>query len=213
MTEAGYEILPGAALNDPALRERIEQKIRKKGYGERSRELLARHPWREFGYKRGKWARTNGMLDQWWDYKSWQRDYSHVQLLDPASGVALAVLLSPGFVKRSAVQGRIWVAGDPCGAAVLTPVGDGVKQVELTAALPSPTPYREEFPHGGSLWLADCPRKPRRSRGFVWDGKAERRNWSEDKAEAERVEAETQRAVAELLKPGSPTGHRPPERL
>ena len=206
MTEADPGITPGAALNDPALRATVDR-IRasrmpvRREEGERLRDLLARHPWQEFGYKRGAWYRAPGLFDQFWNYRTWQRDDDRLQVIDPATGTALAETTRTGFRALPGVQGRLWAAGDPRDVCVITPAGDGKEQLVLSAPVPSPVPYREEFRYGRSLWFADCPGKPRREDGYVWDPKAERRDWDRDRADAEQVRTEVNRALTDALRP------------
>ncbi|MFC1421520.1 hypothetical protein [Streptacidiphilus cavernicola] len=117
------------------------------------------------------------MTLHYWYHRTWQRDDNRLQVIDPATGTALAESARTGFRALPGPQGRLWAAGDPRSLCVITPAGDGEEQLVLSPV--PPTPYR----------------------GGAWDPKAERRDWGQDKADAEQVRTEVNHALADALKP------------
>ena len=224
MTTTDDWIAPGAALNDPALRERLDPDRKHGLFGLLPaqhavvRALVARYPWQEYGYKAGRWSRQEGELfERFADYQVWRRSDYPIQLLDPASGSPVGELQSRGSAEIPTPRGRLWLAGDPRLIAVCTPAGDGKKILEVAVSssaldidllkavgdlrpgemLPEPsTPfhYQETFPYGRSTWLADCPRKPRRRDGFHWGDKPKP---SPEEQAAATARSEAQLAVLE----------------
>jgi hypothetical protein len=153
------DILPGAALNDPELQQTVRQKIEdavkresskvQHWVGERSREraermlnVLANYGWQEFAYKYGFWARAT--TDSW-GFTGAQKLYDRILMIDPGSGAPIAELAfgggGPSFLREA---GRVWFAGDPQVGGVITPVGDGKRDVKLAVRPPA----------GGASWDA-----------------------------------------------------------
>ena len=200
MTTTDDWIAPGAALNEPELRARLDPGRKPGRLGSMpahhtvARALLARYPWQEYAYKAGQWNRQEGLLSDWYEGGgAWGRDEYAIQLLHPTTGSPVGELHSKVSADIPTPRGRLWLAGDPRLIAVCTPAGDGRKVLQVavsTSALgidllkvvddlrpgemlpepPTPFHYQESFPYGRSTWFADQPRKPRRGDGFHWGG-------------------------------------------
>jgi len=194
VTQEEPSLAPGAALHDPELRQLV-QRMRGSGRsGEREtgrclEGLLGQYPWQEYGYKAGRWERTDsavGLFGLW----RWSRTYQVFQVIDPRGGSPLAELRDPDGAALAPPEGSVWIAGDPRVAAAYSPAGDGKRTVRLAVspfvpqaeamefaatARPGDRPpfalvrYEERFPYGGSTWLTDCPGKPTRSQGYSWN--------------------------------------------
>jgi hypothetical protein len=131
-------IRSGAALADPETRQFVEENILHATYSmsERSRKLpdlaynqegivniLANYPWREYGYKKGRWARVM-FYDPFIRFRTWEKIYQGLALTDPANGREIAEVdgaVCPG----EEPSGRLLFAGDPHYAGVLNVVARG----------------------------------------------------------------------------------------
>ncbi len=219
MDENTEHIAPGAALNDPVLRARMDAHRSAVFQGlaaryEVARRLLARYPWQEYAYKAGQWDRRPGLLfERFLDYDTWQHDRDAIQLLDPRSGTPVGELRSHIDLWRfPRKQGRILVAGDPRLIVAYSPAGDGHRRIsyaqavgtettdvmkivedlapgEMLPRLPGSDQYREQLPYGRPTWYLDCPRRPRRSQGFHWPTRREAKNAPPDPAADARFHA------------------------
>ena len=132
----GIEIAPGAALNDPrvqaSIAERVTRRINiRRDDDLRIQHILANYPWREYGYKYGRWEWEETIFSSVivTRYK-WSRSFRSVELVDPG-GRELSEMTSfwtelPALCKYS---GRFLFAGDPAVAGVYSPLGDGVEKM------------------------------------------------------------------------------------
>ncbi|MEY9849161.1 hypothetical protein [Streptacidiphilus sp. MAP5-3] len=185
-------------LDNPAVRaeleKRKESKLKEKRRYAAAYELLLQHcPWREFGYRLGRWERV-----QTWEFcglrlVEWEKT-DVLQLIDLGSGRAInEMYLDPqqlpfgSGVELPRPTGRVWLAGSPFSKAVLSLHGSELGLFQATAShllredpeelarqllsgqerLPR-EPYQQVDRYGRSTWLADCPEKPRKQDGFTW---------------------------------------------
>jgi hypothetical protein len=198
-------IRPGAALADPETRRFVEAHVlnaqhnvvvRHSYLADRAYNkegivnVLANYPWREFGYKYGRWQRVLvveelGGLIPW---RSWERKSTTLLLTDPRTGQEVAEV--EGLATRvQAPAGRLLFAGDPAYAGVVSAVRDGERSIfivgnirlghpegvqgiaekarDLTKAMvpgrPPPAqlhPLPESSLRHLGPWVADHPEKP-----------------------------------------------------
>jgi hypothetical protein len=141
-------IRPGAALNDLETRRLVEDNIINNAFGMSDRfmkhpdlsynkeaivNILANYPWREYGYKKGRWARVM-IEDPWIPIRTWQKFYSTMLLTDPTTGREIAEVggeMCPG----EEPSGRLLFAGDPHYAGVLNSVVAGKRRVCIVGSI------------------------------------------------------------------------------
>lgn len=83
------EILPGAALNEPRLQQAIAQRVgRRIGRSNalRMQNILGHYPWREYGYKYGRWQKVGTFFNQITDGYKWGHVFQEFALVDLATG-------------------------------------------------------------------------------------------------------------------------------
>lgn len=129
------EIAPGAALNDPRLQQAVAERVgRRIGRDEalRTQNILAHYPWREYGYKYGRWEWEQTFFSIVATRYKWAHAFRSVALVDPA-GRELGEMTSYRIESSDLVKfsGRFWFAGEPTIAGVYSPVGDGVEKLNL----------------------------------------------------------------------------------
>lgn len=95
--------------------------------------ILANYPWREYGYKKARWARA--VIDEnWLPIRTWQKIYKTLLLTDPATGQEIAEVGGnpcPG----EEPSGRLLFAGDPHYAGVLNTVAYGERRVCILGSI------------------------------------------------------------------------------
>lgn len=141
-------IRPGAALNDPETRRFVEENILDKKFGMSDRSMknpdraynkeaivnvLANYPWREYGYKKARWARVK-FDELWLPVRNWGKSHHTLLLTDPATGAEIAEVggeVCPG----EEPSGRLLFAGDPHYAGVLNTVVRGQQRVCIVGSI------------------------------------------------------------------------------
>jgi hypothetical protein len=141
-------IRPGAALNEPDTRRFVEDNIINKEFSRAERfwklpetsynkeaivNILANYPWREYGYKKARWARRQ-LDENWIPIRTWQKSSKTLLLTDPATGQEIAEVGGkpcPG----EEPSGRLLFAGDPHYAGVLNTVANGTRQVCIVGSI------------------------------------------------------------------------------
>ncbi|HWE92301.1 MAG TPA: hypothetical protein VG317_22740 [Pseudonocardiaceae bacterium] len=128
-----FPIAPGAALTDPRLQQAVAQRVgRRMGREDalRIQNILAHYPWREYGYKYGRWQRVDTLLNT--GYK-WGQVFESFVLVDTTSGQEIGELTAEGLslFKLAKFSGKLWFAGEPTVAGVYSPAGDGVQDLRF----------------------------------------------------------------------------------
>jgi hypothetical protein len=130
------EIVPGAALNDPRLQQAIAQRVGRRISRDdalRMQNILAHYPWREYGYKYGRWEWEETFFSVVATRYKWAHAFRSVALVDPA-GTELGEMTSSTTETTSDLvkfSGRFLFAGEPTIAGVYSPVGDGVEKLNF----------------------------------------------------------------------------------
>jgi hypothetical protein len=95
--------------------------------------ILAHYPWREYGYKYGRWQKVGTLLSDITAGETWGKVFNAFVLVDLVSGQEVGEMTAAGvdgfpLVKYS---GSLWFAGEPAVAGVYTPAGDGVRNLKF----------------------------------------------------------------------------------
>jgi hypothetical protein len=143
-------IRPGAALSDPATRAFVEEHLLNAHYNVVIRHswvpdrvynkegivnILANFPWREYGYKWGRWRRKP-VIDElpfipWYD---WYEVHETLLLTDPRSGREVNEV-NGIVIKAQKPAGRLFFAGDPHYAGVVNTVVDGERHMYIVGSV------------------------------------------------------------------------------
>lgn len=148
-------IRPSAALNDPETRAFVEDRIINARYDFITRHsylpdraynkegivnILANFPWREYGYKFGRWRRKPVISElPFIPWYAWEVTYDTLLLTDPNTGQEIAEVNGLAMHMRPPA-GRVLFAGDPHYAGVINRVIKGERRMSIvgSARLSSP---------------------------------------------------------------------------
>jgi hypothetical protein len=207
-TSINVPIRPGAALANPETRAFVEENIINAKFDVVTRHswipdrvynkdgivnVLANYPWREYGYKFGRWRREIFVTElPFIPWRTWQENYSFMALVDPVRGNEISEMTAISF-RIEKYAGKLLFAGDPNYAGVISTAHKGKRHISIIGSLQLGgadttiserardltkvmrpdylppvqlyTPWEEYRTHFGP-WIADHPEKPGRKERF-----------------------------------------------
>jgi hypothetical protein len=142
-------IRPGAVLNDPETRRFVEENILNAKYSwimqhsyipDRAYNkdgivnILANYPWREYGYKCGRWQRELLTQLPFIPWRAWEKKHQTLMLTDQTTGREIAELNGMA-IRAKSPSGGLLFAGDPHYAGVLSTVRDGERHISIVGSV------------------------------------------------------------------------------